>query len=240
MVNATVTLAGKRVVVVGGSSGIGFAVASIAQELGATLVIASSQVEKVDAAIHRLPGATGALLNMRDESSIISFLKAQDPFDHLVMTAGEFDKRVFASTEDIDLGFAREALELRFFGSLALIKHGRSKLAADGSITLTSGMLAHRPHKGSPYPTAVAGALEHLVRGFAVDLAPQRINGVCPGLTRTEMIPQISAGITAATAGLPLARAATPVEAALAYIYLMLNGYVTGQVLPVDGGGLLV
>ena len=55
-------------------------------------------------------------------------------------------------------------------------------------ITLTSGVLAHRPSKGSPLPTAVTGAVEHLVRGFAVDLAPQRINGVCPGLTLTELI----------------------------------------------------
>ena len=132
---------------------------------------------------------------------------------------------------------------MRFWGALAVIKHGRHKLAPNGSITLTSGMLAHRPSKGSPLPTAVAGAVEHLVRGFAVDLAPQRINGVCPGLTLTELITNRTGSaerVKAATSGLPLPRAASPAEAATAYIYLMLNGYVTGQILPVDGGGLLV
>jgi NAD(P)-dependent dehydrogenase (short-subunit alcohol dehydrogenase family) len=59
-------------------------------------------------------------------------------------------------------------------------------------------------------------------------------------VTLTELIARVPGRIEAATAALPLPRAATPAEAATAYIYLMLNGYVTGQVLPVDGGGLLV
>ena len=176
------------VVVIGGTSGIGFAVAFLARELGAALVVASSKAAKVDAAVERLPGATGDVVDLKDGASIAGFLDRLDPFDHLAITAGDFDKRVFASTEDLDLAFAREAFEVRFWGSLAVIKHGRHKLAPNGSITLTSGVLAHRPSKGSPLPTAVTGAVEHLVRGFAVDLAPQRINGVCPGLTLSELI----------------------------------------------------
>jgi NAD(P)-dependent dehydrogenase (short-subunit alcohol dehydrogenase family) len=163
----------------------------------------------------------------------------------LAITAGDVDKRekVFASTEDLDLAFAREAFDVRLWGPFAVIKHGRHKMAPDGSFTLTSGMLANRPSKGSPLPTVVTGAVEHLVRGLAVDLAPQRVNGVCPGLTLTELIttrPGSAGRIAAATAGLPLPRAASPAEVATAYVYLMLNGYLTGQILPVDGGGLLV
>jgi NAD(P)-dependent dehydrogenase (short-subunit alcohol dehydrogenase family) len=240
----TMSLAGKRVVVIGGTSGIGFAVALLARELGAALVVASSKAASVDAALERLHGATGDVVDLKDEGSISRFLDRLDPFDHLAITAGDYDRRIFASTEDLDLAFAREAaFETRVWGPLAVIKHGRHKLAPNGSITLTSGMLAHRPSKGSPLPTAVTGAVEHLVRGLAVDLAPQRVNGVCPGLTLTELItnrPGSAERIQAATAGLPLPRAASPAEAAKAYIYLMLNGYVTGQVLPVDGGGLLV
>ncbi len=243
MTDATMSLAGKRVVVIGGTSGIGFAVASLARELGAALVIASSKAASVDAAIGRLPGATGDVVDLKDAASISGFLDRLDPFDHLAITAGDFDRRVFASTEDLDLALAREAFEVRFWGSLAIIKHGRRKIAPDGSVTLTSGMLAHRPSKGSPLPSVVVGAVEHLVRSLAVDLAPLRINAVCPGLTLTELItdrPGSAGRIEAATAGLPLPRAASPAEAATAYIYLMLNGYLTGQSLPVDGGGLLV
>jgi len=240
MSDTKMSLAGKRVVVIGGTSGIGFAVAQLARELGAAVVVASSTSARVDAAVERLPGATGDTVDLKEEASISGFLERQEFFDHLAITAGDVDRRAFASTEDLDLAFAREALEVRFWGALTVVKHGRHKLASDGSFTLTSGMLAHRPSKGSPLPTAVTGAVEHLVRGFAVDLAPQRINGVCPGLTLTELIPRVPERIQAATAGLPLPRAASPSEAAMAYVYLMLNGYLTGQILPVDGGGLLV
>jgi NAD(P)-dependent dehydrogenase (short-subunit alcohol dehydrogenase family) len=190
MTVATMSLAGKRVVVIGGTSGIGFAVAQLARELGATLVVASSKAASVEAGLERLPGATGDVVDLKDEASISGFLDRLDPFDHLAITAGDVDKgaAVFASTEDLDLASAREAFEVRFWGSFAVIKHGRHKLAPNGSITLTSGMLANRPSKGSPLPTAVTGAVEHLVRGLAIDLAPLRINAVCPWLTLTELI----------------------------------------------------
>jgi NAD(P)-dependent dehydrogenase (short-subunit alcohol dehydrogenase family) len=245
MTDATMSLAGKRLVVIGGTSGLGFAVALLARELGAAVVVGSSKAAKVAAALERPPGATGDVVDLRDGASIASFVDRLEPFDHLAITAGDVDnkEKVFASTEELDLAFAREAFEVRVWGSLAIIKHGRHKLAPGGSITLTSGMLAHRPSKGSPLPTVVVGAVEHLVRGFAVDLAPQRINAVCPGLTLTELItnrPGSAGRIATATAALPLPRAASPAEVATAYVYLMLNGYVTGQILPVDGGGLLV
>ncbi|MEI9988640.1 MAG: SDR family oxidoreductase [Rhizomicrobium sp.] len=236
MTEPMMSLAGKRVVVIGGTSGIGFAVALLARELGAALVIASSKASSVGSALERLPGATGDVVDLKDEASTTGFLGRLDPFDHLAITAGEFDRRVFTSTEDLDLALAREAFEVRFWGALAIIKHARHIIAPNGSVTLTSGMLAHRPSKGSPLPTAVVGAVEHLVCGLAVDLAPLRINAVCPGLTLTELItnrPGSAGRIETATAGLPLPRAASPAEAAAAYIYLMLNGYLTGQILPV-------
>jgi NAD(P)-dependent dehydrogenase (short-subunit alcohol dehydrogenase family) len=240
MTDATMSLAGKRVIVIGGSSGIGFAVAALARELGAAVAIASSNAASVNGAVERLTGATGYVVDLNDEGSISRFLARLEPFDHLAITAGDFDKRHFAATQDIDLSVAREAFEVRFWGPFAVIKNGRHKMAPNGSITLTSGMLAHRPSKGSPLLTAVAGAVEHLIRGLAVDLAPQRINAVCPGLTLTEQAKRVPQRIEVATAGLPLPRAASPAEAATAYVYIMVNGYLTGQILAVDGGGLLV
>jgi NAD(P)-dependent dehydrogenase (short-subunit alcohol dehydrogenase family) len=241
MTQGTVSLTGKRVVIVGGSSGLGFAVAELAAELGAKLVIASSTCAKVDAALARLADAAGALVDIRREASIADFLDHLEPFDHLVVTAGDADPRRFASTDQIDLDIAHQAFEARVFGSIAFIKHGRHKVIPGGSITLTSGVLARRTRKGSPLPTATMGSVEALVRGFAADLAPLRINAVCPGLTLTQSI--LSRGVervATLTAHLPLPRAASPAEVALAYIYLMLNTYVTGQILPVDGGESLV
>ena len=242
MSSSVMSLNGKRVVVIGGASGIGFAVAELAQELGATVVIGSSGEAKVNAAVNRLTGATGRAVDLRDETSVAGFFEKLGSFDHLAVTAGDWSAAMFGSTADIDLVQAQDGLAVRFWGALAAAKHCCRTIAEDGSITLTSGMLAHRPMKGAPIATAIGGATEHLTRGLAVDLAPVRVNAVCPGMIRTEHTEQTmpSERLQGAVAPLPLARAGTPAEAAQAYVYAMLNRYVTGQILPVDGGGLLV
>jgi NAD(P)-dependent dehydrogenase (short-subunit alcohol dehydrogenase family) len=232
---------GKRVIVIGGASGIGFAIAELVHALGAAVVIASSTEANVRAAAARLPGATGATVDLRDEASVARFFAATGAFDHLALTAGDWDVPIFVSVRELDLDQARGALGVRFWGVLAAIKHASRTIAADGSITLTSGMLAHRPIKGAPLATAIGGAIEHLARGLALDLAPVRVNAVCPGLVLTEHVQQMPEAMRqASVAPLPIPRTATPAEAARAYAYLMANDYATGQILPVDGGGLVI
>jgi NAD(P)-dependent dehydrogenase (short-subunit alcohol dehydrogenase family) len=238
MSRATLSLEGARVVVIGGTSGIGFAVASLAREQGAEVVIASSRAESVAAGLSRLPGASGGVADLRDEASVRGFFETLGAFDHLAVTAGDWGG-ARSSLRDLDLTAARAALDVRFWGVLAAVKYGVQSISAEGSVTLTSGMLSHRPQRGAVM--AVGGAVESLARGLAVDLAPIRVNTVCPGYTLAgPVLTMPEARVRAATAGLPLPRAASAMEAAQAYVYAMLNGYVTGQVLPVDGGGMLV
>ena len=238
---AAMSLDGKRVVVIGGTSGIGFAVARLAQQLGAEVVIASSRAANVDAALEQLHGATGNTIDLRDEDNVARFFAQLGAFDHLALTAGDWDIPMFVGARNLDLAAAREGLTVRFWGALAAVKHGSRSIDPNGSITLTSGMLAHRPAKGAPLAAALSGAVEHLARGLAVDLAPVRVNAVCPGIILTEHTSQMpQERLQAYLTRLPLPRGAEPAEAATAYVYAMLNGYVTGQVLPVDGGGGLV
>jgi NAD(P)-dependent dehydrogenase (short-subunit alcohol dehydrogenase family) len=241
MTGTAMSLDGKRVVVIGGASGIGFAIAELAHAQGAAVVIASSTPANVNAAVERLPGATGRTVDLRDEANVAGFFGELGAFDHLAITAGDWSGSMFVSARDLDLTQARELLSVRFWGVLAAVKHGCRTIAQDGSITLTSGMLAHRPRKGAPLPTAMGGAVEYLARGLAMDLSPVRVNAVCPGLVLTDHVKQMpEAMLQSMVAPLPMPRAASPAEAAKAYVYLMLNGYATGQILPVDGGGLLV
>jgi NAD(P)-dependent dehydrogenase (short-subunit alcohol dehydrogenase family) len=229
-------------VIIGGSSGIGHAVAECAVAEGARVVIGSSRADNVGAAVQRLgQAASGEAVDVQDEASVAAFFAAIGAFDHLVYTAGDWGPGMAPSPlAQMDIAAASNGLKVRFWGALLAIKHAQPHIAADGSITLTDGLLAHRPRKGLPLATAFGGAVEHLVAGLAMDLAPIRVNTVCPGLVRTERIAQWPAELVSQMTGrLPLARPADPAEVAQAYLYLMRAGYTTGQVIIVDGGGML-
>jgi NAD(P)-dependent dehydrogenase (short-subunit alcohol dehydrogenase family) len=236
----------KRVVVIGGSSGIGFAVAQAALADGASVVIGSSGPANVEAAAQRLgPGAEGFAVNVREEAQVAAFFERIGAFDHLVYTAGDWGSfRAPQPIGQLDLSGANAVFAIRFWGAVAAVKHASRAIAQNGSITLTDGVVAHRPRKAAPLSTAMAGAVEHLTQGLAIDLAPVRVNAVCPGLIRTDVwnsIPEDKreAQLLEMTKQQPLPRAGDPAETAQAYLYLMRGGYTTGQVLVVDGGRTL-
>lgn len=241
MTSTFFTLTGKRVAIIGGASGIGLEVAALASELGAEVIIGSQRQDSVDAALSKVARATGAVVNLTDEASVAAFFAGLSSLDHLAITAGDWESMSPKSTAEIDLTAARSALDVLFWGAFAAAKHGISKLSAGGSITMTSGMLTRRPQKGFPLASAMGGAVEGLVAALAVDVAPVRVNAVSPGLTLTPVVKTMpSEFIDAAVSRLPIPRGAEPSETASAYIYSMLNTYITGQVLPVDGGGSVV
>jgi len=234
-------LHGAKVVVIGGASGVGFAVAQAALEAGAEVVVGSSQAARIEAAAEKLGhGAKGLVVDVKDEASVASFFDAAGAFDHLVFTAGDWG-HMFGATRDLDVEASKARMEVRFWGAARAAKHGTRQISKDGSITLTGGMLAHRPIPGAPLTTASAHTTEGLALGLARDLAPIRVNAVCLGLILSEQVQNWGeAMIKSFTASLPLPRGGTVEEAAEAYLYLMRATYVTGQVVRVDGGGSLV
>jgi len=168
-------LDGKRIVIIGGTSGIGLAVAQGAIAEGAEVVVGSSQAANVETSTRQLGNrASGRAINVRDEDSVAAFFGDTGPFDHLVFTAGDWGGRGPRVMTDTDLTTAASLYAVRHWGALATIKHGLPKMSEGGSITLTNGMVAHRPRKGGALSTAMAGGIEHLTRGLAFDLAPIR------------------------------------------------------------------
>jgi NAD(P)-dependent dehydrogenase (short-subunit alcohol dehydrogenase family) len=238
------SLEGKRVVVIGGTSGIGFAVAETAIGDGASVVVASSQQANVDSAVGKLgQAASGRVVDVRDEANVAAFFDGVGEFDHLVFTAGDWSNlRTPKTLAETDLEAAKGLQEVRYWGAVRAIKHALGRIAPDGSVVLTNGTIAHRPRKGTPLSTAMAGSIEHLVRGLAVDLAPLRINCVCPAGIRTGVWDSMPADTREAsfkrmTERQPIPRIGEPSEVAEAYLYLLRGAYTTGQVLLVDGGG---
>jgi NAD(P)-dependent dehydrogenase (short-subunit alcohol dehydrogenase family) len=240
------TLFGKRIVVLGGTSGIGFATAEMAAREGAAMVVVSSRREKVDRAVARLPqGTEGYTIDLSNEEHVRDFFTHLGAFDHLAFTAGELVQPGPGSLSKTNVEQARHAFDLRFWGAFMAAKYGSSQIRPGGSIVLTSGTAGRRPHKGGTVGAAILGAVEALTRALAVELAPIRVNAVCPGPVRTEMwmsLPEEDREATFRGIGqaLPVGRVGEAHDLAHAYLYLMREGFSTGQVIIVDGGTTLV
>ncbi|MFF4755868.1 SDR family oxidoreductase [Streptomyces sp. NPDC002514] len=237
-------LHGQRVVVVGGTSGIGLAVAEAAARDGAGVVVASRRRQSVDSALERLPRGTGGhALDATDETAVRAFFDRLGAFDHLVYTAGE--ALLMEGLAESDPARAKRFLDTRLWGAYTAVKYGAPKIREGGSIVLTTGTAGRRPLPGTSVAASLCGAMESLTRALALELAPLRVNVVSPGLVRTELWREMSeedrTGLfEAGAASLPVGRVGTPEDVAEAYLYLMRGGYSTGSVVVVDGGGLLV
>jgi len=239
-----VGLSDKRILVIGGGSGIGFAVAEAAAADGAQVTIASSNADKVATAAARIGNRTlGVKLDVTKEDEVASFFKSQS-FDHIAFTAGDWGGPRRGPLVELDLDKAKALFEVRFWGAVKVAKHAAKAMPAGGSVTLTDGMIAHRPQKGSAISTAMTGAVEHLTRALAVEFAPLRVNAVCPGLIHTGIWDRIPEDrrekeLAEMTSKQLVPRVGQPGEVAEAYLYLMRGGYTTGQVLYVEGGRAL-
>ncbi len=232
-------LSGQRVLVIGGGSGISFGIARGAAEEGAAVTIASRNAEKIAAAAKTIGGAS-AVLDASEEANIAKFFQEHSGFDHIAFTAGDTDGLGFGLLSDLDLKLAASRFNTRFWGAVAVAKHGAIHLPPGGSYTITNGMLAHKPLKGMPIVTASAMAAEGLTRGLAVDLAPVRVNCVCPGVIDTELFNRYGEArdemLKVMTQKQLVPRPGTPAEAAEAYLTSMRNTFMTGQVLKIEGG----
>src|SRR6202035_643564 len=233
----------KRVVVVGGSSGIGLAVAQQAASQGAKVVIVSSNAERIQKAVECISGeAQGQAVDVSDERAVATFFAELGGFDHLVFTVGDsLHLRDVAAT---DLQQARRAFELRYWAALAAVKYGSPHIRKEGSIVLTTGIAGQRPQKGWVIAASVCGTIEALTRALAVELAPIRVNAVSPGVVRTNLWQSMSAAERGQMYGsvgknLPVGRVGEPHDIAQAYVFLMQEGFSPGQILVVDGGTVL-
>jgi NAD(P)-dependent dehydrogenase (short-subunit alcohol dehydrogenase family) len=243
-IDMSMSLNGQRIVILGGTSGIGFATAKAAQREGASLVLASSRKERVDQAVTALArGAEGHVVDLSDEAQMEPFFARIGAFDHLVFTAGE--SLQLQPLHEMRFDDARRFADLRFWGAFMAAKYGSPHIRPGGSITLTNGIAGLRPQKGWTLAASICGAMEALTRALAVELAPIRVNAVCPGFVRTELWSTMGeadreAMFRSAGQALPVGRVGEAEDLAEAYLYLMREGFSTGQVIVVDGGAVLV
>jgi NAD(P)-dependent dehydrogenase (short-subunit alcohol dehydrogenase family) len=236
-------LTDQRVVVIGGTSGMGLATARAAAAAGARVTIASSGRKRLDTALAELPeNCAGVVADVRHEDDLAALFAQVGELDHLVFTAAGGGAQ--GALADLSLDQARAGFEVRFWGAVAAVKAATPHLRPGGSITVTSGTIGVRPVPGSALAASGALAIEGLARGLAVELAPIRVNAIRPGVVRTPMWDQIPEpqreGLFAGLAQRTLTGTVGAADQiAASHLYLMENGFVTGTVLTVDGGFVL-
>ena len=247
--NASMSLDGKRAVILGGTSGNGLATAKAAQREGAVVVVVSSRQRRVDAALAALDtGAEGHVVDLSDEAQVRKFFEHIGAFDQLVYTAGELRWSWSLSTRcrlDRPRGFSqRHPLLGRVRRPW---KYGSARVSgrADRSPCPMVSPGCARAKGWSTLVASICGAMEALTRALAVELAPIRVNAVCPGVVRTELWNDMTESDRDAlyrnvAQSVPVGRVGEPEDLAQTYIYLMREGYSTGQVIVVDGGHVLV
>jgi NAD(P)-dependent dehydrogenase (short-subunit alcohol dehydrogenase family) len=252
----TTKLAGTNVLVIGGTSGLGFGLAeALVEHDVAHLFLSSSSEAKISKSIDRLKTAypdnktsiKGLVCNLADEATLESnveklFAQIDGKLDHIVFTAG--DALAPSPLSDVTLASAKKCGMVRFFAPIFVAKYGVPHInpGPASSITLTTGSAAEKPHSNWTVVSSFASGLFGMTRGLALDLKPLRVNLVSPGAVDTELWDGSYDAETKAAALKEFGkRMATGVAGSVedvveSYLYAMKDKNVTGTVIRTDGG----
>jgi NAD(P)-dependent dehydrogenase (short-subunit alcohol dehydrogenase family) len=231
-------LAGKKVLVVGGSSGIGLATAELARREGADVIIASRNVERLDAVADRL-NAIAIPADVTSDESVADLFRQSGPLDHVVVTAAQLRTGPFKTVAMEDV---RATMEGKLWGAWRVARF--AEIRPGGSLTLVSGYLSIRPRPNSAIVSVANGALESLARALALELAPVRVNCVSPGIIDTPIraaMPEAARRdmLAKTAASLPVGRVGVGEDIAQQILAFMTIGFATGSIVYLDGGGLV-
>lgn len=238
----------ERVVIIGGTSGIGLAAAEQLLGLSYEVVVAGRGTDRLDAALAQLKGvaggdgAVGRTVDAADEEQLAAFFAEVGPFDHLVLTLSV--KGGVTSLLDVTAAELRRHSEGKLIPQLLAVKAALGTLRADGSVTLLGAVSSQLSAPGLVVLGSANAGVETAARVLAAELAPRRVNAVSPGVIDTpwwDWVPEEARAetLSGACAGTALGRPGRPDEVAHAIAFLVGNGYTTGVVLPVDGGARL-
>ncbi|RAH51231.1 short chain dehydrogenase [Aspergillus brunneoviolaceus CBS 621.78] len=254
-------LRNTRVLVIGGTSGIGFAVAEAAAEHDAIVTIAGSKQAKLDQALTRLRESSphsaadriqGMQCDLGDPATVeanvqrlLALAAGDGKINHVVITAADMTQP--PALVGLTVADVQRPGVIRLVAPLMVAKHLPAYMEQDAgnSLTLTSGAHCLKPDPGWTVISGYCGAVEAMARGLAVDLKPLRVNVVAPGAVLTEAVRDILGGATDLAVKMArekstVAQVGTPESVAQAYLYLMKDRYNSGSTLATNGGMLLL
>lgn len=234
----------KKVLIIGGSSGMGLGIAKESATAGAELHIASRSAKKLAAAAEQIPGDVQThTVDLTDETSIAALMAEIGALDHLVITGGYVATGPFLEFPEDG---ARKLHEVLFWGKYHAAKYAAPIIREGGSITFISGIYSHKATADAVALASSLGAVEALGRALAIALAPTRVNNITPGMVDT---PQVLPGapkedhdafLASIASYLPTKTVGTPQDIAQLALVLMTNPFMTGSTVLIDGGYSLV
>jgi NAD(P)-dependent dehydrogenase (short-subunit alcohol dehydrogenase family) len=231
-------LTGQKVVVVGGSSGIGLSTAELAKREGADVIIASRNADRLNAVAEKL-AVKAIVADVTSDESVAGLFRTCGPVDHVVVTAAQLRSGPFKTVAMEDV---RATMEGKFWGAWRVARS--AEIRPGGSLTLVSGFLSIRPRPNSAIVGAANGAIESLARSLALELAPVRVNAVSPGIIDTPIraaMPEAARQdmLAKTAAALPVGRVGVGEDIARQILAFMTIGFITGSIVYVDGGALI-
>lgn len=234
------SLARKHVVIVGGSSGIGLAIARSALAAGGLVTLIARDDAKLKTANASLENrATTLSADFRDEQSIARALATVPAIDHLVLAAAV--DAAWGPFAGLTRARLLRAFEGKLLGYVSSLQAALPKLAKDGSVLMVSGAASRIAMPGTAGLAAVNGAITQMAQTLSKELAPIRVNVISPGMVDTPAYDYMPAAereamYRGAAQKLPAGRIGKPEDLAAAALMLLENGFATGVILDIDGG----
>lgn len=237
----TSTLSGARVVVVGGSSGIGKEVAREAASAGAKVTVASRSQDKLAQTAKEIDGITTGVVDVTNEDSVRALFEEIGSLDHLVVCPGDM---AVGPVTDVSMADVRQCIDTKIIGQMLCVRHAAKRLSQNGSIVLIAGGAGYKAMAGMSITGAANAGIGAMGRSLAVELAPLRVNVVVGGVIDTPLWDALpddarQAMFEDSAKGTPVGRIGQPADVASTVLHALDNTFLSGAVLHVDGGIVL-
>jgi NAD(P)-dependent dehydrogenase (short-subunit alcohol dehydrogenase family) len=224
----------NKVIVIGGTSGIGLATAKLLVASGAEVIVTGRKINGF-----QVPGVRAFAVDAADEAALKRFYAECGAFTDLVLCVS--GAKGSGPVTELALQDLEDGFRDKFFNQFRAFQQALPTLAKNGSVTFISAISARMANPGTVGLAAINGAIEAMVKPLAKELQPLRVNAVSPGLVETawwNAVPQETREklLKQAAAQSTVGRNGQPEELAHAIVFLITNQFVSGTVLEVDGG----